>query len=38
MKRNYWQEYWDNYWKFMDVYLRELQEAFPNIDIKSEYT
>lgn len=38
MDRNYWQEYWDNYYKFMAVYLREVQEAYPDVDIKSEYT
>ena len=38
MDRNYWQEYWDNYYKFMAVYLREVQEAYPEMDIKSEYT
>lgn len=37
MDRNYWQEYWDNYWKFMAVYLRELQDVRPDVDIKSEY-
>lgn len=38
MDRNYWQEYWDNYYKFMAVYLREVQEVYPDVDIKSEYT
>jgi len=38
MDRNYWKEYWDNYYNFMAVYLREVQEAYPNMDIKSEYT
>lgn len=37
MERNYWQEYWDNYWKFMAVYLRELQNVRPDVDIKNEY-
>ena len=37
MERNYWEEYWDNYYKFMAVYLRELQDAYPDVDIKSEY-
>ena len=37
MDRNYWQEYWDNYYKFMAVYLRELQNAYPNKDITNEY-
>lgn len=37
MERNYWQEYWDNYYKFMAVYLREVQDAYPDVDIKSEY-
>lgn len=37
MERNYWQEYWDNYYKFMAVYLRELQNAYPNKDITNEY-
>ena len=38
MDRNYWQEYWDNYYKFMAVYLREVQNAYPDADIKNEYT
>lgn len=37
MDRNYWQEYWDNYYKFMAVYLREVQNAYPNADITNEY-
>ncbi|WP_195940130.1 hypothetical protein [Romboutsia sp. 1001713B170131_170501_G6] len=37
MDRNYWQDYWENYYKFMAVYLRELQNAYPDADIKSEY-
>ncbi len=37
MERDYWQEYWDNYYKFMAVYLRELQNAYPNEDITDEY-
>ncbi|WP_155484374.1 hypothetical protein [Paraclostridium sordellii] len=37
MERNYWQEYWDNYCKFMAVYLTELQNAYPDADIKNEY-
>ncbi|MGX4600082.1 hypothetical protein [Faecalimicrobium sp. JNUCC 81] len=37
MERNYWQEYWDNYYKFMAVYIRELQNAYPNADITNEY-
>ena len=37
MERNYWKEYWDNYYKFMAVYLRELQNAYPDVDIKNEY-
>lgn len=37
MERNYWQEYWDNYYKFMAVYLRELQNVYPNADITNEY-
>ena len=37
MERNYWQEYWDNYYKFIAVYLRELQNAYPNKDITNEY-
>ena len=37
MERNYWQEYWDNYYKFMAVYLREVQEVYPEVDIKNEY-
>lgn len=38
MDRNYWHEYWENYYKFMAVYLRELQNVYPDVDIKSEYT
>lgn len=37
MERNYWQEYWDNYYKFMVVYLGELQNVYPDADVKSEY-
>ncbi len=37
MDSNYWQEYWDNYYKFMAVYLSELQNAYPNVDIRNEY-
>ena len=37
MDRDYWQDYWDNYYKFMAVYLREFQNAYPDADIKSEY-
>ena len=37
MERDYWQEYWENYYKFMAVYLRELQNAYPNEDITNEY-
>lgn len=37
MERNYWEQYWDNYYKFMAVYLRELQDLYPNADIKKEY-
>ncbi|WP_052356750.1 hypothetical protein [Faecalimicrobium dakarense] len=37
MERNYWQEYWDNYYKFMAVYIRELQNAYPDADITNEY-
>ena len=37
MERNYWQEYWHNYCKFMAVYLTELQNAYPDADIKNEY-
>ncbi len=37
MDRNYWQEYWDNYYKFMAVYLGEVQNAYPDVDIKREY-
>lgn len=37
MERNYWQEYWDNYYKFMAVYLREVQDVYPDVDIKNEY-
>ena len=37
MDRNYWQDYWENYYKFMAVYLRELQNAYPDADIKNEY-
>lgn len=38
MDRNYWQEYWENYYKFMAVYLGELTEVNPDVDIKREYT
>ncbi|MEG2354170.1 MAG: hypothetical protein RSB70_05985 [Clostridium sp.] len=38
MERNYWQEYWDNYQKFMALYIRELQNAYPDTDIKDKYT
>ena len=38
MNRNYWEEYWENYYKFMALYLRELQNVYPNVDIKKEYT
>ena len=37
MERNYWQDYWDNYYKFVALYLRELQNAYPDADIKNEY-
>jgi hypothetical protein len=37
MERNYWQEYWDSFHKFMAVYLRELQNVYPEVDIKNEY-
>ena len=37
MERNYWQDYWDNYYKFVALYLRELQNANPDVDIKNEY-
>lgn len=37
MDRNYWQEYWDNYYKFMAVYLSDLQNAYPDMDITNEY-
>ena len=37
MDSNYWKEYWDNYYKFMAVYLSELQNAYPNVDIRNEY-
>ena len=37
MERNYWQEYWENYYKFMAVYLSELQNAYPNVDIREGY-
>lgn len=38
MQNNYWQEYWENYYKFMAMYIRELQNIDPNVDIKKEYT
>ena len=38
MKKNYWQEYWESYFNFMDLYLRELRNRYPNADIKHEYT
>lgn len=37
MDTNYWQEYWDSYYKFMAVYLKELQDAYPDSDIRNEY-
>ena len=37
MDRNYWKEYWESYCKFMALYLRELQDAYPDADIKEEY-
>ena len=37
MERNYWKDYWDNYYKFVALYLRELQNAYPDADIKNEY-
>ena len=37
MERNYWQEYWENYYKFMAVYLNELQNSYPNVDIREGY-
>lgn len=37
MDRNYWQEYWENYYKFMALYLREVQDVYPDVDIKQEY-
>ncbi len=37
MERNYWQEYWDNYYKFMAMYLGEVQDAYPDADMKKEY-
>ena len=37
MDRNYWKEYWESYCKFMALYLRELQNAYPDADIKEEY-
>lgn len=37
MDRNYWQEYWDNYYKFMAMYVRELQNAYPGEDFTDEY-
>ena len=37
MERNYWQEYWENYYKFMAVYLSELQNSYPNVDIREGY-
>lgn len=38
MDTNYWKEYWDNYYKFMAVYLGGIQEAYPDADMRSEYT
>lgn len=38
MKTNYWQEYWESYLKFMSLYLNEFKKAYPNADIKQEYT
>ena len=37
MERNNCKEYWDSYYKFMAVYLGELQNAYPDVDIKKEY-
>ena len=37
MEKNYWQEYWDNYYKFMALYLKEVQEVYPDVDIRNEY-
>ena len=37
MKKNYWQECWENYYKFMGVYLRMLQNAYPDMDFTNEY-
>ena len=38
MKKNYWQEYWESYFNFMALYLSELRNRYPNVDIKHEYT
>lgn len=37
MERNYWQEYWENYFNFMAVYLRDLQNVYPEVDLQNEY-
>ena len=37
MKKNYWRECWENYYKFMGVYLRMLQNAYPDMDFTNEY-
>lgn len=37
MEKNYWQEYWENYFNFMAVYLRDLQNVYPEVDLQNEY-
>ena len=38
MKKNYWTEYRESYFNFMALYLSELRNRYPNVDIKHEYT
>lgn len=38
MRKNYWTEYWESYFNFMALYLSELRNRYPNVDIKHEYT
>lgn len=37
MEKNYWQEYWENYFNFMAVYLRDLQNVYPEVNLQNEY-
>ncbi len=38
MDNNYWEEYWDSYYKFMDFYINQLQNVYPDEDIEERYT